>query len=144
MYIEDYISIISSKAFKMGTSKNALASFSYFIEELVPEDLINTDPNVYILGEAKLANHKVVTYRSYINNKGRVVDLICHGTFETYGFWNYENLDDDGVQKLKERFPGSAHVKLHGAQLETRLEEFIDNLKAYNKKCKKRNFNGKY
>lgn len=139
MFIEDYIPFISGSIYKSGSSKT-IKGFSFLLHEAAADDFFHSNPDTYLKGTIVLDGHKVVTFRSYIGNKGKNVDLVCHGEFDRYSFWDYEDLEDEGTLKLKSKIPGSAHVKLYGdsARNKIRLAEFLNQLIEYSNVLKKR------
>lgn len=139
MKIQDYVSIFYFNRFPMGKSKKSSGPFQCFLCDLSPSIFVNTNSDEYILGDIKVLEKKTVLVRSYVGSKGPCVELVCNGSFDAYPFWLKEDVENEAVQKLKSRFPGSSHVHLSGPikRIESNLEELISDLKAFELHSKK-------
>jgi hypothetical protein len=75
-----------------------------------------------------------------MGGSGATVELVCHGEFDLFPFWEYQDDDDAKVARLKNSNPGSAFVVLRGQhpRIKTRLEEFLDDLNKHESVIRKR------
>jgi len=130
MFIEDYVLTIKGDILEMGSSTKIIESFTFPLKELTTTDILHSNPNTYKKGIAILDKCKIVSFLSYYGHKGCVVEFSCYGEFDTYSFWQYENLE---LLNFKLKNIGSSCVQLMGSKdkVSFKIIELIDNLKNY-------------